>query len=153
MPETPAFLAERLRAEGEKTLRFFQSLAPEQWETVVYTEGEPWTVRAVLAHFVTAEKGFLKLLPGIAAGGPGASEDFDIDRYNASQQEKSKHLTPPELLEQFREVRAAMVAWVDSLTSADLEKTGRHPFLGHTTLSEMIKMIYRHNQLHQRDLR
>jgi hypothetical protein len=34
-----------------------------------------------------------------------------------------------------------------------LEKTGRHPFLGVTTLREMIKMIYIHNQTHYRDLR
>lgn len=153
MPDTPAFLAERLRAEGDKTLQLFQSLTPQQWQTVVYSEGSPWTMKSVLVHFVTAEKGFLKILPDIAAGGAGASEDFDIDRFNASQQEKSKDLTPQELLDQFREVRAAMAAWVDSLTLADLEKTGRHPFLGPATLSEMIKLIYRHNQLHQRDMR
>lgn len=153
MPDTPAFLAERLQTEGEKTLQLFQALTPQQWDAIVYSEGSPWTMRSVLAHFVTAEKGFLKLLPAIAAGGPGASEDFDIDRYNASQQEKSKDLTPQALLDQFRQVRAAMSAWVAALTPADLEKTGRHPFLGQTTLAEMIKMIYRHTQLHQRDLR
>lgn len=153
MPDTPAFLAERLRAEGDKTLQLFQSLTPQQWQTVVYSEGSPWTMKSVLVHFVTAEKGFLKMLPDIAAGGPGASEDFDIDRFNASQQEKSKDLTPQELLDQFREVRTTMAAWVHSLTPADLEKTGRHPFLGHATLSEMIKLVYRHNQIHLRDLR
>lgn len=153
MPDTPAFLAERLRAEGDKTLQLFQSLTPQQWQTVVYSEGSPWTMKSVLVHFVTAEKGFLKILPDIAAGGPGTSEDFDIDRFNASQQEKSKGFTPQELLDQFREVRATMAAWVASLTPADLEKTGRHPFLGHATLSEMIKLVYRHNQIHLRDLR
>ncbi len=153
MPESPAFLSERLKTEGEKTSAFFSALSPEQWQMVVYTEGGDWTVRNLLAHLVMAEKGFLKLFADICAGGPGASADFDIDRYNASQQQKTAELTPAELLTQFRATRAEMMTLVASFTVADLEKQGRHPFLGQTTLAEMVKMVYRHNQLHQRDLR
>jgi uncharacterized damage-inducible protein DinB len=153
MPETPAFLADRLKTEGDKTAAFFASLSADQWKSEVYTEGETWTIRNVLAHYVTAEKGFVKIFASIRAGGPGASEDFDIDRYNASQQKKTRELTPAELLEQFIAVRAEMTAWVAALTEADLEKQGRHPYLGQATLAEMIKMVYRHNQIHYRDLR
>lgn len=153
MPETPDFLSERLKTEGEKTIAFFAALTPDQWQTLVYTEGAEWTVRNVLAHFVMAEKGFLKLFANIQSGGPGASKDFDIDRYNASQQEKTRELTPAELLEQFKVTRAEMISLVSSFTEADLNQTGRHPFLGLTSLAEMVKMVYRHNQLHLRDLR
>jgi len=153
MPETPAFLAERLKAEGEKTAAFFAALSADQWNLEVYTEGETWAVRNVLSHYLTAEKGFLKIFADIRQGGPGASEDFDIDRYNASQQKKTQDLSPAELLEQFLAVRAEMTAWVAGLDQADLEKPGRHPYLGQTTLGEMIKLIYRHNQIHARDLR
>lgn len=153
MPDTPDFLAERLQTEGEKTAAFFAALSPAQWQAPVYTEGPTWTMRNVLAHFVTAEKGFLKLFADIRAGGPGAPEDFDIDRYNASQQEKTIEISPAELLEQFRAVRAQMTALAASFTEEDLRKQGRHPFLGPTTLAEMVKMVYRHNQIHLRDLR
>lgn len=153
MPESPAFLADRLKTEGEKTHAFFSALTPAEWQTLVYTEGEAWTTRSVLAHFVMAERGFLQLFADIRAGGPGASEDFDIDRYNARQQEKTRSASPAELLEQFRAVRAEMTALVASFTEADLQKQGRHPFLGWTTLAEMVKMVYRHNQIHLRDLR
>lgn len=153
MPETSAFLAERLQTEGEKTAAFFAALSPAQWQTPIYTEGQPWTTRSILAHFVTAEQGFLNLFADICAGGRGASEDFDIDHYNASQQEATAELSPVELLEQFRAVRAQMIALVASFTEEDLEKQGRHPFLGITTLAEMVKMVYRHNQIHLRDLR
>lgn len=153
MPETPAFLAERLKVEGDKTLAFFTSLRPEQWKAMVYTEGETWTIRNVLAHFVTAEKGFLTLFADIRNGGPGAAEDFDIDRYNASQQRRAQEISYVELLEQFKVVRAKMIAMVTGFTDDDLSKIGRHPFLGKTTLAEMIKMIYRHNQIHYRDIR
>lgn len=46
-----------------------------------------------------------------------------------------------------------MTALVASFTEEDLQKQGRHPFLGLTTLAEMVKMVYRHNQIHLRDLR
>jgi len=153
MPETPAFLAERLKTEGDKTAAFFASLTPDQWNLEVYTEGETWAIRSVLAHYVTAEKGFVTIFTSIRGGGPGVPEDFDIDRYNASQQKKTRELGPAELLEQFKAIRAEMVAFVLTLDETDLSRQGRHPFLGQSTLAEMIKMVYRHNQIHYRDLR
>jgi len=152
MPEV-AELVQKLKSESEKYAAIFADLTDEQWQKEVYTEGSVWTVRSILAHLVTAERGLAKLFANIRDGGPGASEDFDIDRYNASQQEKTRELTPRELLEQYRAVRAEMIAWVSSLDEADLDKTGRHPFMGHTTLREMIKLVYLHNQLHYRDLK
>jgi len=153
MPDSPAFLSERLKIEGEKSAAFFSALTPTQWNAEVYNEGALWTVRNILAHFVTAEQGFLALFASILDGGIGAPEDFSINRYNASQQEKTRDLTPEELLAQFIAVRAEMTAWVSGLSEADLRMEGRHPFLGKTALAEMIKMVYRHNQIHLRDLR
>jgi uncharacterized damage-inducible protein DinB len=153
MPKSPEFLAKRLRSEGEKMVAFFAALDGEAWKKTVYTEGSEWTIRHVLVHFVTAEEAFLKLFPNIVAGGEGASKDFDLDRYNARQQEKNQELQPDELLVQFQDVRARMVAWVETLSAEDLLKEGRHPFLEETTLEEMIKLVYRHNQIHYRDMR
>ena len=152
MPET-AELAAKLRAEGEKFSAFFGGLTPEQWTAEVYAEGSVWTVRSILAHLMTAERAFIKLFEDVRQGGPGASEDFVIDRYNARQQEKTRDLSPAELLNDYREARERMIEWVAALDDAALERTGRHPFLGVTTLREMIKMIYIHNQTHYRDIR
>lgn len=153
MPKSPQFLAKRLRSEGEKMVVFFTGLNDEAWKKTIYTEGSKWTIRHVLVHFVTAEEAFLKLFPSIVAGGEGASKDFDLDRYNARQQEKNQALQPDELLLQFQDVRARIVAWVEKLSTEDLQKEGRHPFLEETTLEEMIKLVYRHNQIHYRDIR
>lgn len=153
MSDSPSFLANRLQAEGQKTAAFFTELNDAQWQTQVYTEGDTWTMREVLAHFVTAERGFLRLFGDILEGGKGIPEDFSIDRYNASQQEKSKDLTTEELLNQFAAVRAQMVEWVGARSLEELNLEGRHPFLGQVTLGDMIKMVYRHNQIHFRDFR
>ncbi len=146
-------LAEKLKSEGEKFISVFSSLADDQWKAEVYTEGEMWTVRNVLSHFVTSERGLVKLFEQIRQGGAGAGDDFSIDRYNAAQQAKTKELTPAELLEQYKEIRADSISWVSGLKDEELEIKGRHPFLGETTLREMVKMLYLHNQLHYRDLK
>jgi hypothetical protein len=146
-------LAEKLKTEGDKFIRIFSELTDEQWQAEVYTEGEVWTVRNVLSHFVTSERGLVNMFESIRLGGVGATDDFSIDRYNSSQQEKTKDLPPAELLEQYKEVRGNSVNWVSGLADEELEVKGRHPFLGETVLREMIKMLYLHNQIHYRDLK
>lgn len=152
MSET-AELAEKLKTEGERMAQFFSELTTDRWSNEVYTEGTTWSVRNVLAHFVTSERGLIKLFERIRTSGEGASDDFSIDRYNAAQQERTKDLAPAELLEQYRQVRAEAVAWVSGLKDAELEIRGRHPFLGETVIREMIKMLYLHNQMHYRDVK
>lgn len=146
-------LADKLKSEGEKFYAIFAGIADDQWNMEVYTEGETWTIHNVLSHFVTSERGLLRLFERIRLTGEGSSEDFSIDRYNARQQEKTRNSTPQELLEQYESVRLDSVAWILSLSEEDLEIRGRHPFLGVTTLREMIKMLYIHNQTHYRDMR
>lgn len=146
-------LAEKLKSEGDKFVSIFSRLNNDQWNQEVYTEGTTWTIRNVLSHFVTSERGLLKLFERIRQGGEGAADDFSIDRYNAAMQARTKESTPRELIEQYKEVRANAVQWVSGLTESELEITGRHPFLGHTTIRDMIKMLYIHNLDHYRDMR
>ncbi|WKZ39020.1 MAG: DinB family protein [Anaerolineales bacterium] len=148
-----AELAEKLKAEGERMAQFFSELSDDQWSNEVYTEGATWSIRNVLSHFVTSERGLIRLFERIRTSGEGASDDFSIDRYNAAQQEKTKDLSPAELLEQYKQVRTEAVAWVGGLKDEELEIKGRHPFLGETVIREMIKMLYLHNQLHYRDVK
>lgn len=146
-------LAGKLRSEGDRLAAFFASLSGPQWDQPVYAEGTVWTIRDTLSHLMTAERAFIKLFEQIRSGGPGVGEDFVIDRYNASQQQKTQDLTPGEILNSYRQARADMIAWLSGIVEPDLETTGRHPYLGPTTLREMIKMVYIHNQLHFRDVR
>ncbi len=146
-------LATKLKIEGEKLSAFMSALSAGQWNVQVYTEGDVWTIRSILAHLMTAERAFVRLFDGIRLGEPGVSDEFAIDRYNASQQRKTRQFGPQELLVQYQEARREMVVLVTSLTDADLEKKGRHPFLGETSLRDMVKMLYIHNQTHFRDVR
>jgi hypothetical protein len=146
-------LAEKLRSEGARFLLIFRGLTEVQWNQEVYTEGATWTIRNVLAHFVTSERGLLKLFERIRQGGEGSPDDFSIDRYNAAMQARNTDATPQELIEQYEEVRANSIAWVSGLQESELEITGRHPFLGQTAIRDMIKMLYIHNLDHYRDMK
>jgi hypothetical protein len=146
-------LAEKLKSEGERMLSVFADLQDGQWTREIYTEGESWTIRNVLSHFVTSERGLVKLFEQIRQGGAGSPDDFSIDRYNAAMQERTRDLPPHELLEQYRQVRANTVSWISGLQDSDLDISGRHPFLGQTVLREMIKMLYIHNLTHYRDMK
>ena len=120
MSET-AELAQKLKSEGEKLAVFFGGLTDDQWKKEVYTEGSVWTIRNILSHLMTSERASVKLFENIRQGGNGAAEDFVIDRYNASQQEKTKELTPIQLLEQYKAMRAQMIEWVSGISDLDLE--------------------------------
>jgi hypothetical protein len=148
-----AELAEKLKSEGEKFIAIFDGLNDDQWNMEVYTEGSTWTILNVLSHFVASERGLIKLFERIRQTGEGVSEDFSIDRYNAAMQARTQELTPQELLEQYKTIRAESVGWTSGLSEDDLEKQGRHPFLGMTTIREMIKMLYIHNLTHYRDMK
>lgn len=151
--DTPQFLADRLISEGEKTIAFFKELQPEDFSQVVYSDGSRWTVRQVLAHFVATESSLCRLVENIASGGAGAPEDFNLNTYNERKVNELVSFSIDELIERFHQNRQKTVALVSSLTVSDLEKRGRHPFLGIVPLTETIKIIYRHNQIHQREVR
>ncbi len=75
-------IARRLEEEGQKALEFFAGLKEADWKQQVYSTGSRCTVRHILAHFVSAERGFLWLVRDVLGGGPGATRDTDIDAFN-----------------------------------------------------------------------
>lgn len=153
MADTPAGLAERMRSEGEKTLQFFNNLNVQQWQQTIYAEGALWSVKDLLAHFVATESGMRRLLEDVLSGGAGSPDDFDLNAYNARKVASLKDATPDELLTQFSRLRAASVSLVAGMSADDLNRQGRHPWLGMAPLEDIIKLMYRHNQIHQRDIR
>jgi hypothetical protein len=146
-------LVERLRAEGEKTLAFFRELPEEAYAQEVYAEVTAWKIEDILAHFVSAEAAFAVLLENVVEGGEGAPEGFDIDRFNEGDLRQRQGAGAGALLESFARLREKTVGLVSGLEAEDLERMGRHPFLGMTRVEDMIKLVYRHNQIHVRDIR
>jgi hypothetical protein len=153
MSDTPDRLAKRLFEDGEKTRAFFEALQPMEWDQTVYTEGSCWTVRQVLAHFVAAEYSLCRLVRNILEGGPGSPEDFDLNAYNERKVSELQSIPARELVQRFTGLRQATMDLVARIPAEDLARTGRHPFLGVTSVGQIIKLMYRHNQVHIREIR
>lgn len=153
MTDTPESLAARLQKEGERTVAFLQELDPKYWEAQVYSDGASWQVQEIVAHFVESENSLPLLFKNIIKDGKGVPDDFDLDRYNESKVNKIESRSREELVELFRLRRGETVAFVAGLSEADLQKTGKHPFLGHTEVVEMIRLMHLHIKLHIRDIR
>jgi len=151
MPETPEFLADRLRAEGARVIDFFNTLSMEQWAVIVYQQDNSWTLHDLLAHFVSSEIGRLDLIIDIASGGRGAPPDFNIDIFNQQQVDRLSNKSNSDLLRIFSQERERLIELVRALRQEDLDRIGNDPFLGEVTLAEIIKLTYRHLQIHLRD--
>ena len=146
-------IVKRLFEEGQKTAAYFAGLAPPALEQQVYLTGPTWRVRDLLAHFVSAEETLKLYGLQILAGGPGAPEDFIIDEFNAIQVSGLRAMDPAALVQRFAAARAETVALVRGMADSDLDRIGRHPWFGNVPLEQMLKLVYRHNMLHERDIR
>jgi hypothetical protein len=152
LEETLDRIRTRLMEEGEKTAAYFESLSHADWDQRVYTTGSGWHVRQLLAHFISAERKFEHFIRDVLAGGPGAPRDFDIDGFNESEvPELDAH--PSDLIEAYRQTRQRTIDLMDEITSDDLHLRGYHPWFGDSQLEDMLKLIYRHNIIHVRDIR
>lgn len=153
MPETPERLVERLNLEAQKTVDFFRCFSPDQLDQKIYTDGSCWTVRQILAHLVSSEQAFGSLIMDIIVGGQGAPEEFDINQFNEGEVAGMREHNLTDLLCQFEAQRRLNIERVAQLRQDDLVRLGRHPYLGVVALEEIVKLLYRHNQIHQRDVR
>ena len=146
-------LAVRFENEGQKTLAFFEGLNAAHWPLVVYRDDQEWTVHDLLAHFVEVEGSIPALIRSILQGGPGVSEEFDIDQHNQKETPLMAEHPRQFLLDEFKRLRGETVSLVQGMHPNDLTMEGRHPFLGRTSIKEMLKLMTIHLNLHLRDIK
>ncbi len=149
-PRVSALVA-RLEKGRQKTRETFRRLTPEQWRQPVYTEPNVWTPRALLAHFLSTELHLLPLCQDIASGGKGAPDGFDIDGFNAQEQQRLADRSIEELSSQLDAARQKTLDWMQTLNDEQLDRAGNHPALGEVTLETLILSIYGHQLFHMRD--
>jgi hypothetical protein len=153
MPDTPLVLADRLREEGDRVVDFFIHLSKEQWGILVYPQESDWSLHHLLAHIVSSEIGRNELVINIYHGGKGAPLDFEIDPFNQLEVKRLSVESNDDLLKRFDQERTNLIHLISAMSLQDLERTGNDPYLGEVALLEMIKLTYRHLQIHLRDAR
>jgi len=145
-------IIDELEKAGAETAAFYKSLTPDKLDVLVYTEEVQWTVRQLLAHFITIEQSMQWLFRNILKGGLGSPENFDLDHFNRTQPAKLDGLSLEELLDRFKAVRRETIAIVAGMVEADFDRTGRHAFHGHGKLERFIRWAYEHQRLHIEDI-
>ena len=153
MAVTPQVLANRLREEGDKVVEFFSHLTQDQWGVLIYPQKSNWSMHHVLAHFVSSEIGRSELIDNVYNRGNGAPNNFEIDSFNQLEVERFSSESNDDLICRFTQERGHLIEHVLGMTPEDLERIGNDPYLGEVALSEMIKLTYRHLQIHLRDAR
>lgn len=124
-----------------------------RWEMQVYHDGPAWNVRQIAIHLAETERGLFDQMRSIVeAGASTVPDDFDIDRYNQRSVEKRASMTSGEARAAQKAERSALIAWLDTLSAADLEKTGRHPAIGIIPIDMYIRVIARHQKDHTADI-
>ena len=142
-----------LESGMERTCAFFGALSAGELETKVYQDGAQWTVRQVLAHFVTIETSMQWLFRNILDGGPGSPRNFDVERFNREQPARYEGHSVDDLLAAFRAVREETITIVRDMSDQDLDRQGWHVFHGEGSLSRFICWAYEHAQQHESDIR
>jgi uncharacterized protein (TIGR03083 family) len=135
--------------ELEETL---DALAPDDWEKTTTTT-DRWTVRETVSHLVTGEAGNLAIARGIAAGVDMYRPDFDLDRYNRRNLEKTAQRSPAQLRDDLRAVRRETLATLDSFDEATLGRTGRRTTGEETTVAGVFQRIADHQREHLAEIR
>ena len=153
MLDRRADLINNLETSLENTAALFKSLKSSELDVQLYQDGASWSVKQVLAHFITIEQSMHWLFNNILSGGPGSPKDFDIEKFNRSQPAKLDGLNLDELLRQFRSVRQKTISIVKQMNEDDLDREGFHAFHGQGRLGRFIRWAYEHEQIHEDDIR
>lgn len=145
-------LIARLERGLNKSNEILDAIDYDGWQEPVDGETDGWTVMDLVVHFIVSEEHLLMIAKDIAAGGEGVSEDIDIDAFNEDQLARQPDRTPDELQALLGDVRETTIAWVTEQDDETLDRVGRHPTLGESSVETIIFSIYAHQLLHMREV-
>jgi hypothetical protein len=141
-------LHDHLNATREALLNIVGDLQPDDWNKQVQGDDGHWTVRQMMLHLATSESGQIGTGKSIVAGQPTVPDDFDLNRYNTRQVEKNAAKMPPEILFGMAESRQKLLAFLDEVSEADLDKRGKHARGDVISLEQLFYRIGEHEAEH-----
>lgn len=141
-----------LTAAAQELDETLDALAPDDWEKRTLTT-DRWTIRETVSHLVTGEAGNLAIARGIAAGIDMYRPDFDLDRYNRRNLEKTAQRTPAQLRDDLRAIRRETLATLDGFDEATLRRTGRRTTGEETSVAGVFERIAEHQREHLAEIR
>ena len=160
-PETIASIKEKLNAERAKLLDTFTDVSRD---VMVRPFEGSWSIKDVLAHMAMAEAVNIKFakimlakeapvqLKEFAAEYPDYPGEFELDKFNAWMAKRWEAKTLDEVLSAMNETRTDTLAWLDTLTPEQLERSGTHAAWGTLTVKGMFRILVIHDKFHRNDI-
>lgn len=152
MSDKKTYWRQQLAESRERLLSALNQLNPEQWQTVIYAEGNTWTVRDIVSHLVDSENGMSIHIYKIRKGRETVPENFDLTRWNAGVKNRTGDISNAELRQRLDAVRTRLLEGLDSLEEHEWTLTGRHPFRGVITIEQYYETISGHEFSHATDI-
>lgn len=161
-PDTVDGIREKLNTARTRLLESFAALSHERM-TRPYGEGD-WSIKDILAHVAMAESvnvAFAKMmvdkespvqLHEFAREYPDFPGEFELDKFNAWMTERWRIETMDEVVLALRETRAKTLAWLETLTPSQLERTGEHAMWGWLSVRGMFRILVIHDRFHLADI-
>jgi DinB superfamily len=142
-----------MEANNTASLAILKSFTPEQWQTPVPSEEEaPWTAKDVLIHVTLSEGGHVGQIARAASGQEAVPADFDLNRYNRRSVQKNAEKTVDDLLADLQTNYSQLVAKLDEVSEADLDKTSRHARGDTLTVEGFFRRCSEHRLEHAQQL-
>ena len=160
-PNDVAEIKEKLNVERAKLLDAFKGLALEAMTRPL--EGG-WSIKDVLAHVAMAEGvnvKFAKLmlakespaqLDELAGEYPDYPMPFELNKFNAWMTERWRIKSLVAVIDALHATRAETLAWLDTLTPAQLERKGKHAVWEEQTVRSMFRILVIHDKFHRGDI-
>jgi uncharacterized damage-inducible protein DinB len=154
-------LKDKLIAERTKLL---ESIANVSRDVMVRPYESGWSIKDVLAHVAMAESVNVKFakmmvakesplqLREFAAEFPDFPGEFELDKFNAWMTERWRTKSLEEILSALNETRVDTLAFLDTLTPEQLERTGEHAVWGKQSVRGMFRILVIHDKFHRGDI-
>jgi len=161
-PETIAEIKAKLNIERAKLLDAMASLPREVILRPFGNDG--WSIKDILAHVAVAEAvnvKFAKMMVvkdqpiqvrEFAAEYPDFPGAFELDKFNAWMTERWRAKSFEGIIAALHAARADTLAWLDTLTPAQLERTGEHAVWGRQSVKGMLRILVIHDRFHRADI-
>ena len=108
---------------------------------------EGWSIADVVAHLIVInERGLRERVEGMLAADNPTVPDVNEEESLAASGLRGRPAS--ELLDRFESERAEVVAWLDTLSAADLARPGRHELVGPITAADVVHHMAYHDGLH-----
>jgi hypothetical protein len=124
----------------------------DRWEMQVHSQEGGWTVRQLVNHIATADRGHNNMVMGIAEGVEVVPADFELERYNRRTTEKTVE-KPAELSRnELAQQREQLLQWLDTLDEDKLDREGRHGTLRIMSVEDIMRTMAIHERDHANEI-